>query len=111
MCATSRLASGTIQQADSVYKRRAKLLNAMEIAGKDIKITDHILGEGVTGKVYFADCYGFNAAAKVIVCLGGKVFGVDYTMGSILEGLCTCPEPKKKFFCFVAFVAAANSRS
>lgn len=68
LCAVSSLTLETFQQADSVYKRRAKLLKAMEIAGKDIEITDSILGKGATGTVYFADCYGFNAAAKVNFC-------------------------------------------
>lgn len=61
----------------------------MEISGKDIKVPDHVLGEGVTGKVYFADCYGFNAAAKVNVCLDGKVIGVAYTW----DQFCCISEP------------------
>ena len=54
-------------------ERRAKLLDKMKIAKKDIEISDNALGEGVSGKVYFADYLGFNAAAKVraFTYLGG----------------------------------------
>lgn len=71
----------------------------MEIYGKDIKITEHVLGKGVTGKVYFADCYGFDAAAKVNGCLDGKIIFVAYTIGP--THFCTCPVHNSRQITFV----------
>lgn len=83
MCAISLLVSDILPQADSVRERREKLLKSLEIAEKDFKRTDNLLGEGATGKVYFADCYGFHAAAKVIVCIDGKEVGVVHVVEMI----------------------------